>query len=69
MPGFYEITSSFVQMHLVVGQHHALLVDTGYGFMICMFFVLILLILSWLCIMIDMDNVCSCQGHKKNILH
>ena len=32
MPGFYEITSSFVQMHLLVGQHHALLVDTGYGF-------------------------------------
>lgn len=33
MPGLYEIASSFVQMHLLVGQHHALLVDTGYGFM------------------------------------
>lgn len=33
MPGFYEIGSSFVQVHLLVGEHHALLLDTGYGFM------------------------------------
>lgn len=32
MPGFYEISSCLVQMHLLVGSHHALLVDTGYGF-------------------------------------
>ena len=32
MPGLFEISSCFVQMHLLVGEHHALLVDTGYGF-------------------------------------
>lgn len=32
MPGFFEISSCLVQMHLLVGRHHALLVDTGYGF-------------------------------------
>lgn len=32
MPGFFEISSCLVQTHLLVGEHHALLVDTGYGF-------------------------------------
>ena len=32
MPGLFEISSCFVQMHLLVGEHHVLLVDTGYGF-------------------------------------
>lgn len=31
MPGLYEIGANAVQCHLFVGEHHALLVDTGYG--------------------------------------
>lgn len=31
-PGFYRIGNSHVFMELIVGTHHALLFDTGYGF-------------------------------------
>ena len=31
-PGIYRIGNSMVYMDLVVGEHHALLFDTGYGF-------------------------------------
>ncbi len=30
-PDFYEISNCAVQSHLILGRHHALLADTGYG--------------------------------------
>lgn len=31
LPNLYEISCNFVQCHLLVGNHHALLIDTSYG--------------------------------------